>query len=160
MLRIRTSAVTAAVLAIGVTAGCGGGSGTPSKQDFAKNASNVCGDVAQHVAEINRVRPTSVSDLTHFIDQLKAAVRDGINRLQALKRPKGADGQLAERFTETTDREYRQQVLPALDQLEQAVIKRDRKALRAASNRLKTAQQQKKSYALAAQLGATRCATG
>jgi hypothetical protein len=49
-------------------------------------------------------------------------------------------------------------VLPALNQLEQAVIKRDKKALKAASQKLKKAQAQKRSSQLAAQLGAASCA--
>jgi hypothetical protein len=153
-----------ALLAAGSLAGCGGGGGgggggAPSKHDFAGNADKICSDVSRRVAELNRGRPRSVPDLTHFIEQLKVAVNDGIRRLQALERPKGSDGATARKFTDTADREYKNVVLPALNQLELAVIKRDKKALKAASKKLKNAQAQKRSSQLAAQLGASKCAS-
>jgi hypothetical protein len=150
-----------AVLAAGSLAACGGGGGggdAPSRHDFAANADKVCSDVSRRVAELNKGRPRSVADLTRFIEQLKVTVNDGITRLQALALPKGADGATARKFTDTADREFRTAVLPALNQLEQAVIKRDKKALRAASQKLKKAQAQKRSSQLAAQLGAASCA--
>jgi hypothetical protein len=145
-----------AVLAAGAVAGCGG-DGDPSKHDFASNADKICADVTKRVAALNSSSPRSVPELRHFIERLKKTVKDGITRLQALERPKGEAGTTAKQFTDELDREYREQVLPALNQLERAVVKRDKKALKAASNRLKKAQNQK-SNQLAAQLGASRCA--
>jgi hypothetical protein len=148
------------VLAAGSIASCGGGGGgVTSKQDFAGKADKICSDVSRRVAELNKGRPRSVPDLTRFIEQLKVTVNDGIRRLQALERPKGSAGATARQFTDTADREYKRLVLPALNQLEQAVVKRDKKALKAASKKLKSAQAQKRSSQLAAQLGASRCAS-
>jgi hypothetical protein len=148
-------AALAAIVA-GLLAGCGG-SDTPSKQEFARNADKICADVESRVNELNKANPQSVSDLTRFIDQLKAAVDDGINRLQDLDRPDGDAGKTAKQFTDTLDGEYEKQVLPALDQLEKAVIDRDKKALKAATKRL-DAVKDTESNRLASQLGAKKCA--
>jgi predicted metal-dependent hydrolase len=161
--RMRASlGVLFAVLAAGLVASCGGGAsggGGPSKLEFAGNADKVCSDVNRRVAELSRVRPRSVPDIRRFIEQLKATVSDGIKRLQALERPKGSAGETARKFTDTVEREYEERVRPALNQLEQAVVKRDKKALKAASKRLKQAQARKRANQLAAQLGANTCAS-
>src|ERR1041384_8309581 len=101
--RVVPFAVLAAIAAI--LAGCGG-SDAPSKQEFAQNADKICSDVESRVNELNKANPQSVSDLTRFIDQLKATVDDGINRLQGLDRPKGDAGDTAKQFTDTLDSEY------------------------------------------------------
>jgi uncharacterized membrane protein YccC len=155
-----------AVLAAGFVASCGGGGGgssssggAPSKSAFATDADKVCSDVNRRVAELSKTRPRSVPELRRFIEQLKANVSDGINRLKAIERPKGSAGETARKFTDTVESEYKQRVLPALNQLERAVVKRDKKALKAASKRLKQAQTRKVANQLAARLGATTCAS-
>jgi hypothetical protein len=162
VFRMRTSVVLlSAVLAAGFVASCGGsggGGGAPPKSAFATNADKVCSDVNRRVAELSRTRPRTVPGLRRFIEQLKATISDGINRLQAIERPKGSAGQTARKFTDTVASEYRQRVLPALNQVEQAVVKHDKKALKAASKRLKQAQARTVAKQLAAQLGATTCA--
>jgi len=145
-----------AAIAAGLLAGCGG-SDPPSQQEFAQKADEICADVETRVNELNKANPQSISDLTRFIDQLKAAVDDGINRLQGLDRPEGDAGATAKQFTDTLDTEYKDQVLPALNQLEKAVIDRDKEALKAASKRL-DAVKDTKSNQLASQLGAKKCA--
>jgi hypothetical protein len=158
LFRICASALAAlVVLAAGLVAGCGGDGGT-SKHEFARSADEICADVTERVAQLNRTRPQSIPQVKRYIDQLKTAVRDKIDRLKALERPGGADGATAQRFTETLDREDTEQVLPTLNRLRQAVVHRDKKAFRAASKRLKAAQNEQ-SDQLAAQLGATRCVT-
>jgi hypothetical protein len=157
-----TLVVLFAVLAAGFVAGCGGsdsGGGGPSKAEFASNADKVCSDVNRRVAELSRERPRSVPDLRRFIEQLKVAVSDRNNRLQAIERPKGSAGETARKFTDTVARENKEWVLPALNQLELAVVKRDKKALKAASKRLGQAQSRKVANQLAAQLGAKTCAS-
>jgi hypothetical protein len=86
-------------------------------------------------------------------------VSDGNNRLQAIETPEGSAGETARKFTETVAREYEEWVLPALNQLEQAVVKRDKKALKAASKRLERAQSRRVANQLAGQLGAKTCAS-
>lgn len=161
MFRIRASlVVVCAVLVTGFVASCGGGGGggAPSQHEFASNADKVCSDLSRRVAELNKARPRSVPDLTRFIEQLKVTAGDGITRLQALERPKGAAGVAARKFTDTAEREFKERVLPALNELEQAIVKRDQKALKAASKKLKNVQGEKQSGRLAAQLGASKCA--
>jgi len=148
-----------AVLGAAVATGCGGG-GSTSKQDFAGKADQICADVSKRVVQLNQASPRSVAELMSFIEQLKKAEKDGIVRLQQLDLPKGQAGTTAKQFTDTLEREFTQQVIPALDQVERAVRTKDRKALKAASKRLQKAQKERKSTKLAAQLGATQCATG
>jgi hypothetical protein len=160
MSRIGASGVLAAVLAAAVATGCGGDSSSTGKNDFADRADQICADVSKNVAQLNQKSPRSVAELTTFIEQLKKTEKEGIARLQALKLPSGKDGTTAKQFVDTLQQEFNQQVLPALDQVERAVRKRDKKALKAASLRLQKAQKEKKSTLLAAQLGASQCATG
>jgi hypothetical protein len=156
--------VLVAVAATGGVASCGGGGSgggggdAPSKQEFARNADKICADVEQRVSDLNKVKPRSLSDLTHFIERLKDAVSDGVTRLQALERPSGEAGRTARQFTDALDREYQRQVLPALNQLEKAVADRDEKALQVASRKLQ-ATQSRESDRLASALGATKCAS-
>jgi hypothetical protein len=153
--------VVLAVIAAGMIAGCGGGddpnSSAPSKREFANNADKICADVSRQVSELSRAKPRSVPALMRFIDQLKRAVSDEINRLQALEKPTGDAGRKAEQFTDTLEGEYKQDVLPALNQLQNAVSDHNNKALRAASKKLEAAQSQA-SRRLASELGASQCA--
>jgi hypothetical protein len=159
MSGIGASGVLVAVLAAAVAAGCGGDTTSP-KHEYADKADQICADVSKRVAQLNQASPRSIPELTTFIEQLKQTEKDGIARLQALKVPPGQAGTTAKRFTDTLEREYTQQVLPALNQVERAVRKRDRKALKAASLRLQKAQKERKSTLLAAELGASQCASG
>ena len=101
--------------------------------------------------------PQSASELNRFIDQLKRAVESGISRLQALDRPEGDAARTAQQFTDTLDHQYEDQVLPALDELQKAVIDRDKKGLEAASKKLDSISDTE-SNKLASRLGAKRCA--
>jgi Tfp pilus assembly protein PilP len=157
MARVGASGVLVAVFAV-VATGCGGGSS--DKHEFADKADQICADVSKRVAQLNQASPRSVPELTKFIEQLKKTEKDGIARLQALKLPEGRAGTTAKDFTDTLEREFDQQVLPALNQVERAVRKKDKHALKAASKRLQQAQKQKRSTLLAAQLGASQCAAG
>jgi hypothetical protein len=157
-----------AVVATGLLASCGGGGsgagggggdGAPSKQEFARNADRICADVEQRVADLNKNEPRTLSDLTQFIERLKVAVNEKVNRLQALERPTGGSGETVQRFTDALDRESKQQVLPTLNRLQKAVANRDRKALRKASRELAAIRNQA-SDRLASALGATKCASG
>src|SRR5690349_5126926 len=116
MSRIGASGVLAAVFAAAVATGCGGGSS--DKHDFADRADQICTDVGKRVAELNQVKPRTVAELTNFIEQLKKTEKDGIARLQALQVPQGQAGTTAKQFTDTLEREFNEQVLPALDQVE------------------------------------------
>ena len=157
LIRIGANGAVLAALAAAVATGCGGG-GSTSKHDFADKADQICADVSKRVAQLNAASPRSVAELTNFIEKLKKTEKDGIVRLQALDLPKGQAGVTAKQFTDTVEREYNEQVLPALNQVERAVQRKDRKALKAASKRLQKAQKEKKSTLLAAQLGASHCA--
>jgi hypothetical protein len=157
LIRNRTRAFAAlSLVVVGAAAGCGGGGGT-SKQDFADNADKICADVQARVTKLGKANPQSRADLIRYLDQLKAAANDGVQQLKALDAPGGAAGTTAKQFTETLEKQYTDEVVPALDQLRKAVSDRDRSGVKAASKKLQ-AIDDTETNKLASQLGAKGCA--
>ena len=157
MIRNRASWLVAlAVIAAGVVAGCGG-SDSPSNQGYADKADKVCADTQARVASLSKSNPRSRAELLRYIEQLKVTANDGVKRLKALDPPSGDAGKTATQFTDLLERQYQDEVVPALDQLHQAVVDRNKKALKAASNKL-NAINDTESNRLATKLGAKGCA--
>jgi hypothetical protein len=148
-----------AVLSIalaGALSSCGG-SGAPSKAEFAQKADKICADVENKVTALNQSKPQNLNDLSKLITGLKTTVNDGITRLQSLDRPNGQAGDTAQKFTDTLDQQYKNEILPALTELEKAIQARDAAALRAASKKLQTIKDTEANR-LAGELGAQTCA--
>jgi hypothetical protein len=156
LTRVRAGALGAlSLIVVGVIAGCGG-SGSTSKQDFADKADKICADVQTRVTQLGKANPQSRTELVRYIDQLKAASKDGVERLKALDTPGGDAGKTANQFTGTLERQYADEIVPALDALRKAVQDRDKKGLKAASKRLQ-AIDDTPTNKLATQLGANGC---
>jgi hypothetical protein len=157
LIRNRASGLVALMLiAAGVVVGCGG-SDSSSKQGFADKADKVCSDTRARVTTLSKSNPRSRAELLRYIDQLKVTANDGVKRLKALDPPSGDAGKTARQFTDTLERQYQEEVVPALDQLHQAVVDRDKKALKVASKKL-NAVDDTESNRLATELGAKECA--
>ena len=157
MIRNRASWLVAlALITAGVVAGCGG-SDTPSNQGYADKADKVCADTQARVATLSKSNPRSRAELLHYIEQLKVTANDGVKRLKALDPPSGDAGKTAKQFTDLLEQQYQDEVVPALDQLHQAVVDRNKKALKAASKKL-NAIDDTESNRLATKLGAKGCA--
>jgi Tfp pilus assembly protein PilP len=158
LIRNRAGALIAlgSIVAVAV-AGCGGGSDSSSKQDFAKKADQICADTQARVTKLSKSNPKSRPELVNYIEQLKAAAADGVKRLSALERPEGDAGKTAKQFTDLLEQQYTNEVVPALDRLRKAVNERDKKGLKAASKSLQDIDDTQTNR-LATELGAKGCA--
>jgi hypothetical protein len=153
----RARGLALVLIVAGLVAGCGGSDDPPSQADYAKAADKICADVETRVTALGKSNPRSAAELQRYIESLKQASEDGVKRLRALDTPEGAAGKTADQFTGTLERQYRDEVVPALDQLRQAVTDGDKKALRAATKQL-NAIDNKQTNQLASELGAKGCA--
>lgn len=158
MLRSRT--LTAAVLlpsAIALGA-CGDGGGV-SKDDYAQELDEVCTGIEAQTESIGQVRPGNSQELTEQLGKIRTAISDGIQRLRDIERPDGADGEQAQEYIDKVESDFQGQLVPALDDLQEAVRARDEVKVRAAAARLQSIDDGNTDE-LARDLGADKCAEG
>jgi hypothetical protein len=146
-----------AILAVGVgLLGCGGDEGdTPSKQEFAENANRICRETEKEFEQIGQSAdsPEELVDvLDKAIDKSQAAADD----LVELDRPEGADGEAASKFVEGFKSELNEKLVPAIEDLKQAVKDKDAQAVQEAAQRLQQLEATQ-SDRYARELGATAC---
>jgi hypothetical protein len=146
-----------AILAVGVgLLGCGGDEGdTPSKQEFAENANRICRETEKEFEQIGQSAesPEELVDvLDKAIDKSQAAADD----LVALERPEGADGEAASKFVEGFKSELNEKLVPAIEDLKQAVKDKDAQAVQEAAQQLQQLEATQ-SDRYARELGATSC---
>jgi BMFP domain-containing protein YqiC len=134
-------------------AGCGG----TSKEDFAKKADEICQDVEKNIRKIGQGGTRTPQQAGQQIDGVKKESRDGVSRLRDLEKPDGDDGEKAEQFVNTLDRELNGQAIPALEELESSVRARDRKRAASAIQKLQ-ALENSQSDKYARDVGAEDCA--
>jgi hypothetical protein len=144
-----------ALLCAGLVAlsGCGGGT---SKEDFAKDADEICKDVEEKIQKIGQGGTQNPEQASKQLEEVKKESRDGVERLRDLEKPDGDDGEKAEKFVDTLDSELNDQAIPALEELAAAVRKRDRKAATEAVKKLQ-ALQNTQSDRFARDIGAKEC---
>ena len=133
--------------------GCGG----TSKEDFAKDADEICKDVEKKIQKIGGGGTSSAQQAGQQIDQVKKESRDGVDRLRDLDKPSGDDGETADKFIDTLDRELNGQAIPALEELQAAVQAKDRKKAASALQKLQSLENSQ-SDKYARELGAKDCA--
>ena len=114
-------------------AGCGGG---VSKDDYADDLDEVCADIEKTTQEISQAEVSGPAELSAQLDRIRAAIRDGIQRMKAIDRPDGEDGDRAEQYVTKLEATLNDEMLPALDDLEAAVKAKDEAKIRAAAARL------------------------
>ena len=134
-------------------AGCGG----TSKEDFAKDADKICKDVEKKIQKIGQGGTASPAEAGKQIDEVKKESRDGVDRLRDLDKPGGDDGETADKFVDTLDRELNGQAIPALEELQSAVEDKDRRKAAAALQKLQSLENSQ-SDKYARELGADDCA--
>ena len=153
----RYSPVAILVVSLGLVA-CGGdddSSSAPSKAEFAKNADQICQNTEKELESIgqNAGNPDEVANaIDKVIDEAQKAADD----LVALERPEGDAGQTAEEFTEGFQSELNDQIVPALEDLRDALKKKDVQSVQAAAKKLQELETSKSDKA-ARELGATAC---
>jgi bisphosphoglycerate-dependent phosphoglycerate mutase len=134
-------------------AACGG----VSKEDYAADLDEVCVDIEKTTEEIGQAEVSNPSELSAQLDDIRKAIQDGIERMKDLERPDDDDGETAEEYVTKLEQTLNREVLPALDDLEKAVVAKDQGAIRAAATRLQGIDEEDTDR-LAAELGADQCA--
>jgi hypothetical protein len=97
----RLSPLAILFVSVGLAA-CGGGDDdgdAPSKQEFAKNAEQICRNTEKKIEKIGGSAQTP-EDVAKTIDTVIKESQDAADQLVDLDRPEGADGETAKRFTE------------------------------------------------------------
>jgi hypothetical protein len=131
--RRRRVALVVLVLALGL-AGCGGDD--VSNETYAKQANEVCTNIERELSELAAATPEGPGESADLIDDVIAKSRNAVVRLKEIERPGGERGEAAERFVSTLEREFKEQAIPALEDLRSAVERQDREAAQEAGARL------------------------
>jgi hypothetical protein len=154
MRRSRTFAVTLLIPSALAVAACGG----VSKEDYAQDLDGICSDIEEQTEKIQEGgEADNPAELTGQLDDLRAAITDGIERMRDLERPDGDDGEKGEQYVNELETTLNEEVVPALDDLEAAVKAKDQVKARAAATRLQAIDSDQ-SNQLAEELGAEECA--
>ena len=144
-----------AVLIVGLALiGCGG-EDAPSKEEFANDADRVCRETEKEFEEIGQ-SADSPAELVTVLDKVIDKSREAADELADLERPEGADGDTAEKFVEGFRSELNSKLVPALEDLRQAVKDKDQEAVQEAAQQLDELEASE-SDRYARQLGATAC---
>src|SRR5919202_5386925 len=144
------SRVVVAFAVATLAAGCGGGSGRLSKDEYAKRADAIC---TKYNAKLKALaRPTSISALPAYVDRALPLARKGDDELRALKPPKDEE-QTAKEWLDQND-----SVVGPVERLRDAAKKGDRAGIQAALDEASSANQT--ANRLARKLGLGVCAQG
>ena len=142
--------VALAIAVVGLAAGCGGGSGRLSKEEYAKHADAIC---TKYNAKLKALsRPTSIGALPDYVDKALPLARKGDEELRALKPPKDEE-QTAKEWLDQND-----SVVGSMERLRDAAKKGDRAGIQTALNEATSAN--RTANGLARQLGLKVCARG
>lgn len=151
-IRLITVLLLPALLALGA---CGG----VSREDYAEDLNEICTDIEEQTERIGQVQAGSPQELSTQLGEIRSAIRDGIDRMKDLERPEGEDGERAEEYVNRLETALEEEVVPALDELEQAVREEDEERIAAAAQRLQAIDEEE-TQELARDLGADECAEG
>ena len=153
----RYSPLAVLVVSLGLVA-CGGdddSGGAPSKAEFARNAEQICRNTEKQLENIGD-DASNPDVVANAIDKVIEEARKAADDLVALERPDGEAGQTAEQFSEGFKSELNSQIIPALEQLRDALKKKDVQGVQAAAKKLQELETSKSDKA-ARELGATAC---
>ena len=153
----RYSPLALLLVSVGLAA-CGGdddSGSAPSKAEFANNAEKICRDTEKELESIGD-GANSPDEVANAIDQVIEKGQKAADDLVALERPDGEAGQTAEEFSEGFQSELNDQIVPALEDLQAALKKKDVQAVQAAAKKLQDLETSKSDRA-ARELGATAC---
>jgi hypothetical protein len=153
----RYSPLAILVVSLGLVA-CGGdddSGGSPTKAEYAKKASQICQNTEKQLENIGE-DASNPDEVANAIDKVIEEAKKAANDLVALERPEGDAGQTAEEFSEGFKSELNSQIIPALEELRDALKKKDVQAVQAAAKKLQDLETSKSDKA-ARDLGATAC---
>jgi hypothetical protein len=142
--------VALALAVVGLAAGCGGGGGRLSKDEYAKRADAIC---TKYNAKLKALaRPTGIGELPAYVDKALPLARKGDEELRGLKPPKDEE-QTAKEWLDQND-----SVVGSMERLRDAAKKGDRAGIQTALNEATSAN--RTANGLARQLGLKVCAQG
>jgi hypothetical protein len=153
MAASRRRALAALTAALVIPAACNGDD-TPG---YAERVNDVCTQVERELRELETTRVETRRERAALIDDVIAAARQAVRRLEAIEPPGVDDGETAERFVRTLEREIEDEAVPALEDLRDAVTRGDVVAADAAAARLRGLERSD-SERYARELGANACA--
>jgi hypothetical protein len=133
-----------------------GGDDAPSKQEFANDADQICRETEKEIEKIGQ-SAESPEALADVLDEVIDKSREAADDLVALERPEGADGDTAEKFVEGFQSELEETLIPALEDLREAVKAKDEQAVQEAAQQLQQLEASE-SDRYARELGASACA--
>lgn len=152
------TAVLALLLATLALPACGGDDDDGvSREDYAERVDRVCDDAVRELRELDLRGAETRAEITGLFDDLIVKSRAAVDRVKALERPQGDAGETADRFVGALDREFERGLLPALEDLKNAILSGDREAAADAAERL-NALENAESDRFARELGADGCA--
>lgn len=152
------TAVLALLLATLALPACGGDDDDGvSREDYAERVDRVCDDAVRELRELDLRGAETRAEITGLFDDLIVKSRAAVDRVKALERPEGDAGETAGRFVSALDREFARELLPALEDLKNAILSGDREAAADAAERL-NALENAESDRFARELGADGCA--
>jgi hypothetical protein len=149
-------AVLAAVVVAVLVAGCGGSS-SPSRASYGKDADRICATTEQRISAIQRDKPSTPDELIAYADKLARILDDGVRELKAVERPDGADGDKAQQWLTALQRQS-DDARAALTDLKEAARKRDGAAAQRAIARIQGIDSSRVDK-LATEAGARGCAS-
>jgi hypothetical protein len=150
-------ALLALLLAALALPACDGDDDGVSREAYADRVDKVCDDAERELNELDLRSARTSAEITALIDDVIVKSQAAIDRLRAIERPGGDDGETAERFVDSLQREFEEQVLPALEDLKRAIRTGDRAAAADAAERL-SGLEDAESDRFARRLGAASCA--
>ena len=146
-------------------AACGGGDDSsgeadsggdaPSKQEFAKNAEQICRNAEKELEQIGE-DAGSLEALSAALGKALNRTRDAADELVNLERPDGADGETATKFVEGFKQEFDEKLAPAIEDLRDAVEQKDQQAVQEAAAKLESLENSE-SDKYAREIGADAC---
>jgi DNA-binding SARP family transcriptional activator len=141
-----------------VVASCDGDDEAPSQRDFAEQANEICREAEQSLENVAEDAETP-QDIADAVDRVIEESRNAVDDLADLERPEGAAGERAERFVDATRRAFEDEVIPALEELREALERRDQEAAQEKAVRLREIDTAASNKA-ARKVGADACAGG
>jgi hypothetical protein len=151
----RLAPILLSLLALTV-ASCDGGDEAPSQREFGEQANEICRKARQSLVGVG-AGAQSPLEFDKAIDRVIEESRNAVDDLADLERPEGAAGERAERFVDATRREIEDEGIPALEELREALERRDQEAAQEAVERVREIDTAASNEA-ARKVGANACA--
>lgn len=144
------------VIAAAFAAGCG----SPSPQEYAREANAICGQIQRDLQAVNQGgQTTDPSEINRRTQRAVDAFQRGVDRIEDLDRPSGEEGRRAEQFTQAFETFLTDKYRPGVQRLQRAVTRRNRAAIRRAAQALRNIDTSEVNR-LAEQLNVRECASG